>query len=224
MKRYWSSSHEEKVLLILLHLPSGSIIIGAMNIHTQAKSIQKAKRKFPPYSPQHLCTPSRQSHLPEHLRELDIQGTFASTPVCPQCLLCPARDLAGSVVKLLKSTSGLWFSWPWISKPCSPGNSMTAGCSVPWECADLRPVPFLPLNFGVITSRCCEHPLLPCQEHLALTTLKDYTGTRCGTEIAGLNVMIGAATLVSRYLPHISRTGLLQHPAQDGAHTPWWTS
>lgn len=219
MKRYWRSSREEKVLLILLHLPSGRIITGTMNIHTQAKIIQKAKRKFSPYFPQHLCTPAGQSHFPEHLRELGIQGTPASTPVCSQCLLCPGQDLACSLVKPLKLTSGLWVSWPWIST----GNSMTAGCRVPLECAGLRPIPFQSFNFGVITSHCCKCPLLPCQVHLALTTLKDYTGTKSGSEIAGWNIMTGTATLVSRYLPHISKMGPLQHPAQDGAHTPWCT-
>lgn len=154
--------------------------------------------------------------------ELGIQCTSASTPVCCQCLLYPGQDLACSAVKTAQV--GLWVSRPWISKPCSPGNIVTAGCSVPLKPAGLRPIPFQSLNLGVIVSHCCEPPLLLCQVHLALTTLKDYSGTRSETERAGWNVIIGTTTLVSRYLPHIFKIGPLQRSVQDGARTPCCTS
>lgn len=45
MERYWRSSHcEDKVPFILLHLPSGRIIKGTMNILIQANMIQKLKK------------------------------------------------------------------------------------------------------------------------------------------------------------------------------------
>lgn len=87
--------------------------------------------------------------------------------------------------KLLKLTSGLWFSPPWISNPCCPGVPCTL------EHAGLKPIPFYSLHSVVTTSHCCEYPLLSVQVCLALTTLKDYSGNRSRAETSGCNVMTG---------------------------------
>lgn len=60
--------------------------------------------------------------------------------------------------------------------------------------------------------------------HLALTTLKSYSGHRSRAEIASCNVMTGPLHGQVRQLPHVFKTDSLQHAALLRHSTEWITS
>lgn len=85
------------------------------------------------------------------------------------------------------------------------------------EPAGLRPIFLYSLHFVVTTSRCCESPLPPFHVHLALTTLKHYSGNRSRAETAGCNGMTGT---LHRQVVSASH---LQNLSSSASSTRWST-